>query len=543
MSELERCPGFDYVAHGLIPSPRRPLIPGDAPQTVADVLDRTLATRPDAEALVGRHARYTYASLDREVSRAAHALLELGIRPGDRIAGSMANHTELAVAFLGAMRIGAIWLGLNRTLAPPEKAYLLEDAGARLLIAEPGVIDEIDALEHAPAALRHRLIAAPGEASCPWAACVASAADETRPAIEIDPFAPAAIAYTSGTTGLPKGAVHSQHNILLPGAVDAHQGTNHARLRAGVCLPLTLLNLMILGPVACAQAGACCILMDRIDPKGIAEWVRTERIATFAAVPTMMHDLLTSPDVDPADLAPLTRPGVGGAGCPDEFKALFRARFGYDVRVSYGLTEAPTVVTDTVEGPTPTGGAGRDRPQLRVHILDEEGRMQPPGEVGEICVGPAEEGPFAGVYTPMLGYWNQPEVSATALAGGLLHTGDLGSRDEAGHLLVHDRRSDLILRGGANVYPAEVERVLHGDPRVAACAVLGVPDARLGERVVAAVRLVTGERATEAELQALCRQNVAWYKVPDRILLVDAFPTTPMGKIRKSEMVDWFDAT
>jgi acyl-CoA synthetase (AMP-forming)/AMP-acid ligase II len=336
--------------------------------------------------------------------------------------------------------------------------------------------------------------------------------------------------------------VHSQHNLLVPGAVALYRGRSGPHITQGVCLPLTILNLMILGPILSAQAGSRCVLMDRIDAPGLAEWVRRERVNSFSSAPATFHDLLTHPGVDPADLASLTHAGVGGAGCPDELKALFRKRIGHDLQEGYGLTEAPTAVTQTLPDRVPVpGSCGPALPQLRIVIQDEGGRGLPPGEVGEVCVAPCSDGPWAGVYTPMLGYWNQPEASAEALRGGVLHTGDLGCLDAEGNLFIKDRKSELILRGGANVYPAEVERALHEDPRVAACAALGVPDVRLGERVVAAVQLAPGARASEAELQEHCRARLARYKVPERIVFVAAFPRNAMNKIQKRELRGLFE--
>jgi long-chain acyl-CoA synthetase len=532
---------FDYNRHGLIPSGRHPNIPGGGPQSVADVLDVGVSRHPDAEALVGRHARYSYAELDRAANRAARVLLSLGVCSGDRVAASMANHTELVVAFLGAMRIGAIWLGINRALAPPEKAYMLKDAEAKVLLADPEICAEIGSLSASLPLLSRCIEAEPGNEKGEWHRLLEAMTDDSRPVCDIDSFAPAAIAYTSGTTGFPKGAVHSQHNMLMPGAVAVATGQAEAETRTGVCLPLTILNLMILGPIACAQAGNCCVLMDRVDAVGLAEWIRSERLVTFAAVPAMMRDLLTHPDVDPADIETLTRPGVGGASCPEEVRALIRERFGSEVNVSYGLTEAPTVVCISDGESEPAGASGTAQPQLTVHILDSEGNERPVGEDGEICVGPASTGPMASVYTPMLGYWNRAEASAAALQGGLLHTGDVGALDANGHLHVRDRKSDLIIRGGANVYPAEIERVLNQDERVVACAVVGIDDERLGERVVGAVQLARGRSAEESEFVELCRANLARYKVPERVLIVDAFPLTPMGKIRKRDIKVWFD--
>jgi acyl-CoA synthetase (AMP-forming)/AMP-acid ligase II len=305
----------------------------------------------------------------------------------------------------------------------------------------------------------------------------------------------------------------------------------------GVPLPLTILNLIVLGPLVAFQNDLTVVAMDRIDAVGMAEWIQAERITTFSAVPAMVHDLLTHPDVGDEMLASLDGIGVGGADMPDAFRRMYADRFGRSVGTGYGLTEAPTAVTveDPDEPPVP-GTCGKSLPQVSVHILDESGGRCPPGEVGEVCVGPATEGPFADCYRPMLGYWNRPEATAESLRDGLLHTGDLGTLDDDGHLFIRDRKHDLIIRGGANVYPAEVERVLHDDPRVAACAVIGLPDDRLGERVAAFVQAEDGGDPMAADLQSRCREHLAAYKVPDTITFVEGFDRTPMGKIRKTTL-------
>ena len=306
----------------------------------------------------------------------------------------------------------------------------------------------------------------PEDPASEWATLLGEVAPGDVPAIEVDPHAPAAIAYTGGTTGFPKGVVHSQHNLVLVGAVHAAMGDHGPDTRFGVLLPLTILNLMALTPLKAFQMGACCVTMDRVDPVGVAEWVRTERITSFGAVPTIVHGLLTHPDVHEEDLVTLTRPEVGGADCPEEFRELYRERFGTEVALGYGMTEAPTAVTlERPEGPHLPGGAGVALPHVRITVRDEAGRELGAEEIGEVCVEATTEGPWAGVYTPMLGYWKQPDASRSALRDGVLHTGDLGLLDGAGNLFIKGRRGDLIIRGGANVYPAEVERILHEDAR------------------------------------------------------------------------------
>lgn len=520
---------------GLVPSATRPVIPGGGPQTVAAVLDPGLATHPGHEALVGRHARFTFAGLDAEVERAAAALSGLGVRAGDRVAIATGNHPDIVVGFLACMRLGAIWLGVNLALASPEKAYLLRDAEVGVLIAQPDVVDALAPHRADLGDLRHVVVCDPARGDRDeWRALVDAADPEHRPAIDIDPFAPAAIAYTSGTTGFPKGAVHSQHNLLLPGAVARERARATEDTRVGVVLPLTILNLIALGPLVAFQGAATCVTIDRIDPVGLAEWIRTERVTAVSTVPAILHGLLTHPDVQEEDLLTLSVPGVGGADCPDAFKDLYRARFGTEVTVGYGLTEAPTAVTmnDPSQPPVP-GGAGRALPHVQVVVLDDEDREVAPGAVGELCVTARTHGRWAGVYTPMLGYWNRPEATAEALRAGVLHTGDLGCIDADGEVYVKDRRHDLIIRGGSNVYPAEVERVLHEDPRVAACAVVGRPDERLGERVVAFVEPIAGTTLTGDDLDPHCRAQLAAYKVPDEWHFVDVMPRNAMNKILK----------
>ena len=533
---------FEADAHGLRPAGRRPAIPGGGPQSAAAVLDGVLAQEPGREALVGRHGRLSYAALDDAANRAAQALASLGARAGDRVAACLPNDVDLVVAFLGCMRMGAIWVGVNRALAPPEQAYLLRDSGAAVLLAAPDPARALAEQRRTLPGLAYAVVVDPGGAADEWRARLDAAAGATRPVVAIDPFAPAAIAYTSGTSGHPKGAVHSQHNLLLPGSVSRETGRYPAGVRLGAVLPLTILNLVILGPLTAFQLGTACVAIDRVDPEGLAEWIRRERVGSFAGVPTILHDLLMHPGVRPADLASLVAPEVGGAECPEEFRALYRERFGREVRVGYGMTEAPTAVAWTDGSPASAPGrCGRAQPQVEIAILGEGDRPLSFGEVGEICIGPARTGAWAGVYTPMLGYWDRPEASAEALRGGLYHSGDLGLVDESGTLFLRGRRSELILRGGANVYPAEVERVIQEIPGVAACAVFGIPEARLGQRVVAAVELLPGVELDPEAILAQLRPQLARYKLPERIAIVPALPRNAMRKVLKRDLAALFN--
>jgi acyl-CoA synthetase (AMP-forming)/AMP-acid ligase II len=523
---------------GLQRPTRRPVLPVGAP-TVPAALAAAVARRPDAEALVGRHGGLTYRELDDAVRRAAAVLAAQGVSSGDRVAGSTANHPELVVAFLATMHLDAVWVGVNRGLAAPELRHLLADAGVSVFVGDQHAVAAVTELRDDLPELRVVLDAEPGDPASTWARQLAGTEPAAAPVVDVDPFGPAAIAYTSGTTGRPKGVVHSQHNLLLVGAVA--MAARPADERIGVLLPLTILNLMILGPVTAIQLGACVVCIDRIDPVGLATWIRDERVSTLSAVPAIIHDLLTHPDVEASDLSSLVRPGCGGGSTPDSFRRLYEERFGMRLTTGYGLTEAPTAVTgeDPALPPVP-GGSGRALPHVDVTVRDEDGRVVPAGTVGEVCIGPTAEGPFAGAYTPMLGYWRQPEATAEALRGDVLHTGDLGYLTEDGDLLITDRKGDLIVRGGANVSPAEVERVLHEEPRVAACAVVGIPDERLGERVVAAIVVKDGTHVSDEELRAHCQAALARYKVPDVFRFVDQLPRNAMGKVVKREVSAWF---
>jgi len=523
------------AADGLVVGAARPRIPW-GPQSVADVLTRGLTERPDDLAVAARHGRLTYRELDAAANRAAHALLALGVRPGDRVAASLPNDVDIVVAFLGAMRAGAVWVGVHRVLARPEKVRMFDDCGTSVVLADPSVADELarGGQGDVPRVVR----VDPTDPQAEWQRLLAGA-DPGPTGVEVDPFAPAAISYTSGTTGWPKGVVHSQHNLLMPGAVTVPEGAYGPDEPIGVVLPLTILNVMILNVVIAFQAGSRVVVGDRHDPVGVAEWIEAEQVAVISFVPTIFHELLTHPDVRPEALRTVTKARTGGAQVTDGLRALYQERFGQRLCSSFAMTEVPTFATrEDPSEPAVPGSLGRALPHVRVEIHDADDRPVPIGTTGEICIGPSTEGPWAGVYTPMLGYWGMPEETATALRGGLLHTGDIGRLDEDGYLYLVDRKSSLIIRGGSNIYPAEIERVLDLDDRVADCAVVPRPDERLGETTVAFVELNPGATATPEELRALCREHLARYKVPDEVRIVEQLPRNPLGKVHRAVLAE-----
>jgi len=512
----------------------------NGPRTVGDVLAHALAAHPDKEFLVGRSRRVSYAEFDALASRAACAFTERGVRAGDRVAACLPTDVDAAITFHGALRLGAVWLGVNRNLAPAEKRFLLADAGVSLVVGDPEMAAQIEA-ERARLPLLGDVLVCDRDArardpdACAFERAL-RAATAPPPEVALDPHQPGGIAYTSGTTGHPKGVVHSHHNLLVPGAVLATLGDYRPDSRRADCFPLTILNMQVLTTLLLAQVGAAGIFMDRIDAEGVAEWIERERATLFTAPTALLYSLAHDERIAPRALATLERVFFGGGACPVSVIEAFEAKFGVPVRGTYGLTEMPTVVAQESRGERVEGASGKPLPHLRVTMRDADDREVAPGEPGELCVEPASEGAWANVYTPMLGYWKRPDATAEVLRGGRLHTGDIGRFVRDGAIAIVDRKNLMIVRGGANVYPAEVERVLHEDARVEACAVVAVPDERLGERVAAWVQLAPGARASEEELVALCRAHLAKYKVPERIAFIDAMPRNAMNKIVRREL-------
>ncbi len=540
---------FDYAAHSLIPSKHRLPLPfnresgAGSPQHIAEILNHQLQRDSSRKALVGNSGSYTYAQLDREVNKACAVFKQLGIQRYDRIAACLPNDVDIVIAFLASARIGAIWVGVNRPLAGPEKAQLLQDCSAKFFLADPPYVKEIaKEIKNCHALQKIICVDRDNHHASEWHQLLAKEKGEINlMAQDIDPFEPVAIAYTSGTTGNPKGCVHSHHNVMLPGAIEVFKKSYGADCAQGVMLPLTILNLMVLAPMVAFQDGSCCVCIDGLKPEIIAEWVRKEKVGHFASVPTVIHDLLTSTSINPDDLKSLGTPDIGGASCPDTVQKLYKERFGRGIIMAYGMTEAPTIVTRTDPNKTPVNDlCGKAVEHLQVLIVDANDKELPQGETGEICVKAAESGRFANVYTPMLGYWNKADVTQKALSGGFYHTGDEGYIDEHGDLYMRGRRNELIIRGGANVYPAEVERIMMLHPSVSVAAVLAVDDDRLGQRVVAAIEQKAGLRVKEEDIYEFCRERLARYKVPDTIKTVDALPRNAMNKIVKPKLVELF---
>jgi acyl-CoA synthetase (AMP-forming)/AMP-acid ligase II len=498
-----------------------------SPTTIAALLDRGVAHFPHREALVDARHRLSYAELDALVRRTEAGLRAMGLEPGDRVAVSLPNSAHIVALYLACMRAGTMFVGVHPGLAPIEKARLLAAARADVVLGTPAILE----------ALSSSAVTAPGERvpvdlTDPTIEVLSRPAAGTWP--EPDPAAPAAVAFTSGTTGTPKGVVHDQQHMLMPPSVILHHRLGGRGERVGVHLPLTTLNMLVLGPVLALLGGGTCVCLDGHDPVYLAAMVRAERVEHMSTSPAIVHDLLEHPAIDLRAFTGV-RLGVGGVACPERLREGYHRAVGRPFTTGYGLTEAPTSVTQETERVEHRPGAsGTAMAHVRIEIVDDSGAVLPPGAEGEITVVPALDGPWAHRFRGLHSYLDRPDETARVRRAGRLHTGDIGRLDADGYLFVQDRRGDVINRGGSKVSPLEVETALREHPAIADCIVLGQADQRLGETVAAAVELRPGATVTVEQLRAHCGRVLAGYKVPSTIALVDGLPRNPMGKVVRS---------
>jgi acyl-CoA synthetase (AMP-forming)/AMP-acid ligase II len=510
------------------------LAPSPMPQGAASIAALVDALPRTAEpALIDRDGTLTYAELTARISAAIARLAGRGVGAGTVVAGSSVNSSALAIAFFAVQRLGGVWVGINPALGPAEKSAQLHDCGVSLVLVGTSRHDEMvgicsklarppDVLDLEEQAREFIAMAARGESP--------------RPPPLPDPHAPAIIGYTSGTTGAAKGVVHSQHGLMsfVNGSLAVGHGQWIAGARRGVSISMTIMNLMVYGPVVALAAGGCIVLMDRPDAEGVGQWIQTHRVEIFNGTPTTFWDLLCKPSLQHFDLSSLKAVCLGGGPAPLDLVEAFSARFGYEMRADYGLSEAPASVMlgslNRDDKVTVYDEAGK---HVCVAILDPEGREVAPGTIGELCIGPHQSGPWSGVFTGMLGYWRRPDETRGAFHGAWMRTGDQATMDEHGRMRIAGRKKEMILRGGANIYPAEVEAVVRRHDSVQDVVILGLSDPRLGEVVAAFVKL-TPDAVANADLvvrlKEFCRAEIARYKVPERWFVVDDFPRNALNK-------------
>ncbi|GAA1469326.1 AMP-binding protein [Nocardiopsis exhalans] len=511
--------------------------------TIGANLARTIAAHPDRDALVDRGSgrRLTYRDFGAEVDRVALGLLGLGVAKGDRVGIWAPNRAEWVFVQYATARIGAVMVNINPAYRTHELEYVLNQAGISVLVAAPsfktsdyaGMIEEV----RGKCPELRELLLFGGSA---WESLLA-AGDQGDPArlagveATLSPDDPINIQYTSGTTGFPKGATLSHHNILNNGySVGELLGYTEID-RIAIPVPFYHCFGMVMGNLAATSHGACMVIPGPgFDPATALDAVQAEGCTSLYGVPAMFIAELALPDFDSYDLSTLRTGIMAGSPCPVEVMREVIDRMGMaEVSICYGMTETSPVSTqtrrdDSVERRVST--VGRVGPHLEVKIVDpESGVTVPRGTPGELCTRG---------YSVMLGYWNQPDRSAEAIdAGRWMHTGDLAVMDEDGYVGITGRIKDMVIRGGENIYPREIEELLHTHPDLLDAQVVGVPDERYGEELMAWVRMREGTEPLTAEaLRAFCRGRIAHYKIPRYVHVVDEFPMTVTGKVRKVQM-------
>jgi len=529
--------------------------------TIGAALDAAAQRWGEAEALVSAHQRirWTWAGLAARADALAAGLVALGLEPGDRIGIWSPNCAEWTLTQFAAAKAGLILVTINPAYRLSELEYTLNKVGVRALVCAEryktsdyaGMVEALapelpDALPGALQAARAPALRAaikigggvrPGWFDIDDIPGLAEPADDARLAEiaqGLAPTDPINIQFTSGTTGLPKGATLTHRNILNNGYFVGLAQRLTPRDR--ICIPVPLYHCfgMVMGNLAAVTHGATMVYpAPTFDPMATLDVVEQERCTALYGVPTMFIAELACPSfaggAPPRDLSSLRTGVMAGSPCPVEvMKQVTQKMHMADVTIAYGMTETSPVSFQT--GPDDpverrVASIGRVQPHLEVKIVDEAGEVVPRGEPGEVCTRG---------YSVMRGYWDDPERTAEAIdAEGWMHTGDLGVIDAAGYGNIVGRIKDMVIRGGENIYPREIEEFLYAHPKVADVQVVGVPDPKMGEELCAWIRLAPGERADEDEIRGHCRGQIAHYKIPRYIRFVDDFPMTVTGKVQK----------
>jgi long-chain acyl-CoA synthetase len=499
---------------------------------LAVILSESARSAPDHPVAVFDGGQLTYRQLDQASDRVAANLAAAGIKPGDRVALQLPNIPQFLISYFGILKAGAVVVPLNVLLRAPEIAYHLEDSGALVLITWAGVLAE--AVKGVEAAGIGAVFAVGHAAGSPGALPFERLLDGTAPPVEMamrQPCDTAVIVYTSGTTGRPKGAelTHIQlyMNADIPGRLFDVQPDDV------VVTVLPLFHVFGLSSIldVCVRFGCTMSLLPRFTPAAVLAAIQRDRATIFEGVPTMFVDLLSCPDLDRYDLSSLRVAISGGASIPAPVLDAFEQRLGVVILEGYGMTEtASTTTFNPSAAERRAYSVGKPVWGTQTQVWSSDGQPLPPGpeHVGEIVT--------RGLHV-MQGYLNRPEATAEAFTGDWLHTGDLGYFDQDGFLFIVSRMKELIIRGGFNVYPSEIENVLHAHPAVAEAAVVGVPDERLGEEVMAVVIVRGAMELREHELITWCRERLAAYKCPRIVQFRSELPKNTLGKVLKDELV------
>ena len=518
-------------------------------ETIGTFFDRTVETHRDREALVVRHqnVRWSWGELGRRVDELAAGLLTLGLERGDRVGIWSPNTSEWTLAQFATAKAGLVLVNVNPAYRRAELEYAMNKVECRALILAPAlktsnyleiVEDLVKArkLPHLKHVIRLGTEKTPGMLNFDDVAIAGGSAEKARiaelaPKLQFDD--PINIQFTSGTTGFPKGATLSHHNILNNGYFvgEGLKLTPQDRL----CIPVPLYHCfgMVMGNLGCLTHGSTMVYpSDAFDPLATLQAVAEERCTALYGVPTMFIAQLDHPDFAKFDLKSLRTGIMAGSPCPIEVMKKVQSHMHMgEVTIAYGMTETSPVSTqcatdDPVERRVST--VGQVLPHIEIKIVDPEGRVVPRGETGEFCTRG---------YSVMKGYWNDEAKTKEAVdEAGWMRTGDLATMDEQGYVNIVGRLKDMVIRGGENVYPREIEEFLYRHPKVQDVQVIGVPDPRYGEAVCAWIKLHAGQTATDEEIRAFCQGQIAHYKIPRYIEFVPEFPMTITGKIQKFVM-------
>jgi fatty-acyl-CoA synthase len=504
-------------------------------QTIGENLDAAVERFGDREALVSCHQglRYTYAELGAAVDRLATGLLASGLEPGDRLGIWSPNYAEWVLVQYATAKAGIVLVNVNPAYRTSELSYVLRQSGCRALIAATAFktsdyVAMVGEVRGELPELEQVVFLGSDE----WDALAAGADGVELPATEFDDAIN--IQYTSGTTGFPKGATLSHANILNNGYF-VGEGCRYTE-EDRVCIPVPFYHCfgMVMGNLGCTTHGACMVIPEAaFDPEGTLRAVQEERCTSLYGVPTMFIAQLEHPRFADYDLSSLRTGIMAGSPCPIETMRRVVSEMHMDeVTICYGMTETSPVSTQTAaEDPLEkrVGTVGRVHPHVEVKVVDpDSGGIVEREQPGELCTRG---------YSVMLGYWNDEERTAEVLdRARWMHTGDLAVMDEDGYLRIVGRIKDMVIRGGENVYPREIEEFLYGHPDVADVQVVGVPDPRFGEELMAWIVPRGGAAVTQESVAEFCRGKIAHYKVPRYVAVVDEFPMTVTGKVQKYKL-------
>lgn len=482
---------------------------------LADRLTETAARIPERVALRWQGRAITYGDLDARVTAAAAGLHWIGIERGDRVAVMLGNTPHFVEAFLGILRVGATVVPLNPCLAPPEVEHILHDSGARILVTTATIADalpELGVQVLRPDAWRDLL-----------------AAGHPLPDVERVPDDLAALVYTSGTTGRPKGAMLTRRNLDANQrqALDTPVGLREDDVVLAV-LPMFHIYAMNVGLGCAVRVGATLLLHERFDPLSTLEDIERNGVTVILGAPPMYVAWLNTPGLADTDLSSVRVAVSGAAPLPANVLTRFREDHGLTIWEGYGLTEASPAVTSNAMGDvTKPGSVGKPLPEIELRLVGEDRGDVEPGDPGEVWI----RGPNV-----FAGYWRDDEATAEVLVDGWLRTGDVGTLDDDGYLRLVDRKKDLIIVSGFNVYPREVEDVLEAHPSVLQAAVVGIAHPYTGEAVKAIVVAAPDSDLTEDELVDHARRHLARFKCPEIVEFVTALPSTATGKVLRREL-------